>query len=209
MSHRSLKYKLYKSNNIPRKIRYFYYVIFNRILFNLAGIKYGKNLLVYNKFYLDVEYGANIKIGDNFNFKSGEEYNSLSRNIRGCIYASENAKILIGNNVGISSSCILSHESISIGDNVKIGADSLILDSDCHSLNYEFRKYEKLDWKNKKNKPIEIGDDVLIGTRCIILKGVTIGKRCIIGSGCVLTKNVPDDSIAFGNPCVIRKLRND
>ena len=50
-----------------------------------------------------------------------------------------------------------------------------------------------------------IEDDVLIGTRCIILKGVTIGARSVIGSGSVVTKSIPPDCIAAGNPCKVVK----
>lgn len=47
----------------------------------------------------------------------------------------------------------------------------------------------------------------MIGTRCIILKGVHIGDRCIIGAGSVVVKDIPADSIAAGNPCrVIKKI---
>lgn len=62
-----------------------------------------------------------------------------------------------------------------------------------------------VDCVTAKSKPIVIEDDVMIGTRCIILKGVTIGARSVIGSGSVVTKSIPADSIAAGNPCrVIR-----
>ena len=45
----------------------------------------------------------------------------------------------------------------------------------------------------------------MIGTRCIILKGVTIGARSIIGSGSIVTKSIPSDCIAAGNPCKVIK----
>jgi acetyltransferase-like isoleucine patch superfamily enzyme len=48
-----------------------------------------------------------------------------------------------------------------------------------------------------------IEDDVLIGARCIILKGVSIGARSIIGAGSIVVKNIPEDCIAAGNPCVV------
>lgn len=63
------------------------------------------------------------------------------------------------------------------------------------------------DIKNKRNAPIQIDDDVLIGTRSIILKGVHIGARAIIGSGSVVTKDIPADCIAAGNPCKIIKIK--
>jgi maltose O-acetyltransferase len=56
-------------------------------------------------------------------------------------------------------------------------------------------------------KPITIGDDVWIGGSSVICPGVTIGSRSIIGAGSVVTKDIPEDVIAAGNPCkVIRKL---
>lgn len=67
-------------------------------------------------------------------------------------------------------------------------------------------KYYK-DSLTAASAPIVIKDDVLIGTRCIILKGVTIGARSIIAAGSIVTKSIPADCIAGGNPCkVIRKI---
>ena len=58
-----------------------------------------------------------------------------------------------------------------------------------------------------QSAPVTIEDDVWIGTNCIILKGVTIGARSVIGAGSVVTKNIPADCIAAGNPCrVIGKI---
>ena len=113
----------------------------------------------------------------------------------------------IGNHCGFSSVCLWAHQSIVIGNYVNIGADTILLDSDAHSLSFLDRRNDKLDFKNKVNKPIIIGDDVLIGTRCIILKGVHIGARSIIGSGSIVVNDIPEDCIAAGNPArVIRQF---
>lgn len=61
---------------------------------------------------------------------------------------------------------------------------------------------------NIKSAPITIEDDVWIGAHCIILKGVTIGARSIIGAGSVVTKSIPPDCIAAGNPCKIISRMN-
>lgn len=189
--------------NLFFKIKRRYYIFYNKVFFNVQKIPHGKNFKVYNIIYLEKCPSAKIKIGDNFVFSSGDFFNPLARNIRGGIFANDNAKISIGNNVGISSSCIWCNFSITIGDNVNIGADSIIMDTDAHSLCYLDRRDYAIDQKNVNNKKIVIEDDVLIGTRCIILKGVTIGARSIIGSGSVVTHDIPPDSIAAGNPCKI------
>ena len=191
------------------------YIIYNRIRFNIRGIKYGKNFRVYNYLYLNIKSDTKITIGDNFTFTSGGGYNPLCRNIKGYIYAADNAEIIIGNNTGISSSCIWANNKISIGNNVLIGGDTIIMDTDAHNLDYKIRASGK---KNKKgqfidnitanNKPIVIEDDVLIGTRCIILKGTKIGARSIIGSGSIVTKSIPANCIAAGNPCKVIKYIN-
>lgn len=196
-------------NKIPnsfRVLRSIIYKPYNRFLFKLVGIKFGKNLNVINKLYVTKSCSSTITIGDNFKLTSGECFNPLCRNVKGCIVSSSNATIIIGNNVGMSSPCIWAHSSITIGNNVKIGGDCILMDSDAHSLDYLKRRIPSMDMEEKTNLPIVIEDDVLIGTRCIILKGVTIGARTIIGSGSVVTKSIPSDCIAAGNPCkVIRK----
>lgn len=193
---------------LPRELSKWFYVFFNRWILKLNDVKYGNNLKIYNRFYLLKHLSAHVTLGDNFSFSSGSCFNPLSRNIKGSIYAGRNANICIGNNVGVSSACIWAANSITIGDNVKIGSDAIILDTDCHNLDYIKRRNPLTDIGN--SAPINIGDDVLIGTRCVILKGVTIGARTIIGSGSIVTKSIPSDCIAAGNPCkVIKRIENN
>jgi maltose O-acetyltransferase len=61
--------------------------------------------------------------------------------------------------------------------------------------------------KQEFGKPVEIGDDVWVGGAAVILPGVRIGSRAVIGAGSVVSRDVPDDVFAAGNPCrVIRKV---
>lgn len=199
---------------MPFRLRVNYYVWYNRIVFIFKGVSFGKNMKVYNKFYLKKHKKAGLTIGDNFVFTSGDAINPLCRNICGCIYLRYPSSVLtIGDSTGISSACIWAKESITIGNRVNIGGDCIIMDTDAHNLDYRIRaSTEKIDgyWKDlftANTAPIVIEDDVFIGTRCIILKGVTIGARSVIGSGSVVTKSIPSDCIAAGNPCrVIRQL---
>lgn len=192
--------------NIPRRLKKIYFIYFNRLKIIILNIQAGKNIKIYHHVYFNKPSGSTIIIGDNFIFSSGACHNPLSRNVYGCIYAEKGAKIKIGNCVGISSACIWAHQNITIGDNVKVGGDCIIMDSDAHSLNFLERRNPALDMEQKKNADIVIEDDVLIGTRSIILKGVHIGARTIIGAGSVVTGKIPSDCIAAGNPCrVIKK----
>jgi len=197
-----------KTYNFNRVLKKYYFIVWNYVKFYLKGVKFGSNLKVYAQMYLDKNPCATILIGNNFTFTSSDCINPLCRNIRGSIVAYSDAIIKIGNNVGISSSCIWAQKSITIGNNVNIGGDCIIMDSDAHSLNYIDRRSPISDKNNKKDNPIIIEDDVLVGTRCIILKGVTIGARSIIGSGSVVTKSIPSDCIAAGNPCKVIRYIN-
>ena len=191
---------------LPREIRKLLFIFFNRVLLKINCVEFGVSCNIYNKIHLLFHKSSKCKIGDNFTFTSGDGFNPLSRNIRGSIYGGRNSEIIIGNNVGVSSACIWAAESIKIGNNVKIGGDSIILDTDAHNLDYLTRRIPNLDIAN--TNPIVIEDDVMIGTRCIVLKGVTIGARSIIGSGSVVTKSIPADCIAAGNPCRVIKYIN-
>jgi acetyltransferase-like isoleucine patch superfamily enzyme len=57
------------------------------------------------------------------------------------------------------------------------------------------------------SRPVKIGKGCFIGARSIILKGVTIGDGVVVGAGAVITRDIPADSIAYGNPAIY-KLRN-
>ena len=117
-------------------------------------------------------------------------------------------KLLIHNDVGMSSVSIICKDSITIGKHTNIGAGCLILDSDMHSLDWELRSTKGQDTTNAKTAPVHIGDYVFIGARSIIGKGVTIGEKSIIAAGSVVTRNVPAGEIWGGNPAQFLKKVN-
>ena len=108
------------------------------------------------------------------------------------------ASIVIGDRVGMSATTIAAHQSVTIGDDTMVGAGTVITDSDWHSLSTDVRERHTADGKTA---PVTIGRNVFIGTRCLILKGVTIGDNAVIGAGSVVTQNIPANAIAAGNPC--------
>ena len=103
----------------------------------------------------------------------------------------ENARLEIGNGTYLNrNTLIICEKRIIIGKNCKIAWDVVIMDSDLHPMNSE----------PIVNKPVFIEDDVWIGCRAIILKGVTIGKGAIIAAGSVITKNIPPYTVWGGAP---------
>ena len=59
-------------------------------------------------------------------------------------------------------------------------------------------------------KPIEVGNNVWIGGNVVVLPGVKIGDNCVIGAGSVVVKDIPENSVAVGNPCkVIKKIEQN
>lgn len=193
------------------KIRMYFYRIYNIIFFRFWGVKFGEKMRVYGKVYLRGK--GEVKIGDDFLYASGDSINPICRNIRGAFYTmAPESRIEIGDRVGISSSCLWAKERITIGNDVNIGGDCLIMDNDAHPIDYIQRRRICIEEKKKGAfyskigaSPIEIGDDVWIGARCVILKGVHIGDRSIVAAGSIVTKDVPADCIAGGNPCKVIK----
>lgn len=115
------------------------------------------------------------------------------------------ALIRICRGVGISGGSICAAKEVVIGENTLIGADSVICDTDFHGLRPSERRDSVAHVRSAR--PISIGENVFIGTRVIILKGVRVGKNSVIGAGSVVTTDIPENCIAAGNPCkIIREL---
>lgn len=178
---------------------------YNLLRLNMYGIEHGKHCVIHGKLYITLFATANVRIGDNLYFSSGWGINALCTNKKGMIYATEHASIEIGNNVGMSSTVLWAHNKIVIGNYVKIGGNCILIDTDAHNMDFSIRRGQYTDWG--VSAPIVIEDDVFIGVNCIILKGVTIGARSIIAAGSVVTKSIPADCVAGGNPArVIRSI---
>lgn len=199
-----MKQFLIKLLNLPTTLRIKLYPRINRMILKTHGVEFGKNLQIPGK-VLWLIRGARITIGDNFYLSSGNGVNPIASNLQADVYVEPGATLTIGNNVGMSSTRLWIHESARIGNNVKIGGCVLITDTDAHPMDYMARRSSN---EGTKSAPVVIEDDVWIGAHCIILKGVTIGARSVIGAGSVVTKSIPADCVAAGNPCRVIKSLN-
>lgn len=100
------------------------------------------------------------------------------------------------NNVSLGDTKFIDYAEVEIGENTGFSFDNMVITS-THNLD---------DWNEIIKKPVKIGKNCWITSRCVILPGVTIGDNVIIGAGSVVTKDVPNNCLAAGNPCrVIRE----
>ena len=110
--------------------------------------------------------------------------------------------IIIGNNVWMSKNiAFYATDGITIGNDVVIAKDVSFI-----SANHGFRRADiniNKQGYERTGKPITVGNDVWIGEKSIILRGVTIGNGAVVGAGSVVTKDVPDLTIVAGNPAKI------
>ncbi len=149
--------------------------------------------------YIMVSRGGKMKLGKHFAMNNGIQGNPIGCYDRCTFFVDKGCNLIIGDNVGISQSALVAHCDLIIGNNVKIGGSTCIYTSDFHSTDPKIRA-SKDDIKNRKVSSVVIKDNVFIGAKCIILKGVTIGNNSIIGAGSVVTKDVPANQIWGGNP---------
>ncbi|NMH26658.1 acyltransferase [Flavobacterium silvaticum] len=141
-----------------------------------------------------IKFGENVQIGVISSPAYYSDYAYLeARNV--------DSRIEIGNNVSINNcfKCV-SFSRITIADHVLIGYNCYIMDNDGHEADPAKRT------EIPRSKQVCIGENVFIGDNVTILKGVEIGMNSIIGAGSVVTKSIPDNAVAAGNPAQIIRM---
>jgi len=194
---KSYSYYLFLKLSVIR----FYSTKYCRIFFRILGIGLEKGSKFYGIPLVYLYPGSKISMGKNIRIRTSRISNFIGLNRRTIIAThSEHAEIIIGENCGFSAVVIGARQSIIIGNDVLVGANVLITDFDWHSTAINERRHGI-----PKSKPVIICDNVFIGYSATILKGVSIGKNSVIGANSVVTKNIPSNVIAGGNPCKVIK----
>lgn len=142
-----------------------------------------------------------IRLGDHVTLCSSAMANPVAEGGR-CRLATlaENAKLIIHDGVGLSSTLICCAARVEIGAGTQIGGGTMIFDTDFHP------RSENGDWLTDPvavAKPVSIGRKCFIGARAMILKGVTIGNGAVVGAGAVVSRDVPAGATAVGNPAKV------
>lgn len=110
--------------------------------------------------------------------------------------------IHLGKNFYANHNCvILDCAKVTFGDHVMVGPNCGFYTA-CHPIDPQQRR-EGVEFA----RPITVGNDVWFGGGCTVLPGVTIGDGCVIGAGSVVTRDIPANTVAAGNPCrVLRSI---
>ena len=163
--------------------------LYSRIQFLIFGVKCGSGFSVKYKpliIHAPIFPRENkLIIGNNVNINSSAGANLIGKGSRTILFATQEGRIKIGNNVGMSNVTIVSHLSVTVNDGACLGGGVCIYDTDFHS---EYAKDRNNNNINVVKKPVVIGKDAFIGAGATILKGVTIGERAVIGACSVVTK---------------------
>lgn len=122
----------------------------------------------------------------------------------GVTFAIRNGNLTIGKKVFLNKGCTITcHSDISIGDNCLFGPNVLMYDHD-----HTFGLKKIVNQEGYNTKPIIIGDNVLVGANCVILKGSVIGDNCVIATGTIVKGKIPANSIvSMDHQLVIKEIK--
>lgn len=176
-------------------------IVFQRICRVTAlwwGVQLGRNCVFLGAIRFRRLPRSRISIGEGCQFNSRPTSNLILLR-QACMISTlaKDAEIVIGNKCGFSGTVIACEKKIRIGNHVRCGANTLIMDTDWHTD----------DPRAGDAAAVNIEDDVWLGTNVVVLKGTSIGKGTVVGANSVVTKSLPKNVVAGGHPAtVIRYL---
>ena len=185
------------------KFVFAFYRVLNPFYFRLKGVVIHGRIRAIG--FPIIRNNGNIELGRGVDMRSISRYTAMGVSQRCFLHTLvPEGCIRVGEHTGMSGVTICSKELVEIGCRVQIGSGVAIFDTDFHSIDHEVRGTAK-DLELACSRPVLIGNDVFIGARSIVCKGVTIGARSIVGAGAVVVKDIPSDSVAAGNPARVIK----
>lgn len=187
------------ARKIFRIVNSMFYYPFSRLLFFLNGCEIdARGLKVNGYMKVDVTRRGKVMIGNNLKVNSGDNHNVIGRQQKTILWVE--GVLIIGNNVGLSSTAIICNHKIIIEDNVLIGGGVCIYDTDFHNLDSTMRMDIKNDKVSAKKEAVILKRNAFIGAHSTILKGVTVGENAIVGACSLVSKDIPANEIWAGNP---------
>ena len=169
---------------------YIFWKIFNYLKLLIIGVKLGKGIIFEG--IVRVSGGKRVTIGDNAKIGRGV-----------VLDAGKNGKIEIGCNTYVGmNTIIIANSEVKIGSNCLISPFCYIIDT-----NHGTALGESICNQSYISLPVIIGDDVWLGTHCVILKGVKLGDGVVIGAGGIANKSISENMVAVGVPARPIKTR--
>ncbi|MEE4356162.1 MAG: acyltransferase [Desulfococcaceae bacterium] len=180
----------YALKKLYRKFEKFYVNHYLRPQFDSLG----KGAVFMKPWHTEI-FGAGVRIGDYPTVIAAPD-----RKVRFAVWSAINES----GNIHVGNYCLLcpgvrigAAKAVNIADNCMIASGAYITDSDWHDI------YNRISMGTPE--PVHIEENVWIGDQAIICKGVRIGKNSVIGAGSVVTRNIPRDTVAAGNPARVLK----
>lgn len=184
-----------------------YDYLFNFLVLSVFDVKYDAYPRIRGRIF--IRSSGMIRMGVGVTVNSKYSANPIGGAAMSSFKVFDGGSLHIGNRVGISNSAICCASLVVLEDDVLIGGNCAIYDTDFHSTKYNERIKNELD-NGVKTSPVIIKRGAFVGASCIILKGVIIGENSIVGAGSVVSRSIPCNQIWGGNPArFLRDLRSD
>lgn len=191
-------YKGYFHRGICFYKRCLYGAILENRFLGAENLKYDSN--IYSVKLTGEQY---IKVGKNFTCRSGLRLEAIDHYYDQCF----TPEIIIHDNVDVGMDCHIGAISkVEIGQGVLIGSNVYISDHSHGSIVSEEKGIPPIEKALYSKGSVCIGDNTWIGDGVVIMPGVTVGKEAIIGANAVVTRDIPDFSVAVGVPAKVIKV---
>lgn len=177
--------------------------LLSRLLLSWWRVEFGQGLVFRGCPIIRRHPASQIIIGDRCKLNSAKWSNTIGLNRPCIISTARGAKIIIGDDSGLSGAVVAASKYIALGNRVLCGGNCTIVDNDRHPISLESR----LRGDKVAGDAIIIEDDVFLGMNVFVLKGSHIGVGSVIAANSVVAGKIPANVIAAGSPAkVVRKL---